>query len=629
VVLVCPGAEVYLCSGGVFDPKEDHCETRYTVSNVTSTSVGATTDNNGIPLGTAQTGAVSGSVTGYKYGVIAPSLCGTAKYDSRSQFCDKSDSTSTNKDAGATVRNLCGGKYGKEYREGAGSFLWNEKCEDGNVTRSCGTGSNAKRYVLGTQFCESSSTGSVKDRCGTPNSSGIYTVGKYNVSNNIDRTWENTGSRSAGLPIKGEYSTANGEICVDGKVVKLCGTKQYEEQTHFCAVGDVIAPHCTDRQIYDPSTQYCSFMGNSYNTAVKDPYYPGYPSGTTQTISGNTPLSKERNIQQRTADGFYNYYGTSDECKPNTSDLTGTGCMQYASTAIEFCGAPTGTPAVYGVANKPNEGAWRWEYCRDMDLNATTSDGLTATPHTAASKGSIIRCAELQVPPTGTGNTCQCIVNAIPISTTTNGCKCVAGWKFDGSTVTGRFNNNGKPVQANDIAEITNSGITSYSLRYDGGACYPVFATTSGAAPSCESTEILWLNADSKYECRDLATTKCPNNTLPVIQGYIGTKSLTGFNAGATYACVAEAAPSATIQEKVNALCGTTGTNTRIVVAASANLTPSISEHGAICVDKSIVDAAGGNYANASVYTLGTGETEKIFKCTSSSTFKPATGTCE
>jgi len=620
LVLVCPGAELYFCSGALFDPAEDHCEARYTISHATQY-----TDPN--KLGTGSYDGMTmgefgtGSPYAYQYGVVVPSLCNGVKYDSRLQFCDRSsDMNSPTYTSNGTVRELCGGKYGEQYRQGAAAQLYNEKCENGKITRDCGTGTSAKRYVLATQFCEVASTGTIKDRCGTPTSSGVYNVGKYQITN-WDRTYDNSGSRSAGAWYKGEYSTANGEVCVDGKVVKLCGGKQYEEQTHFCAVGDVIAPHCTDRQIYDPSTQYCSFMGNSWQLNLRDPEYPGYPAG----VSGTTN-QKDRNIQAKPADGFYNYgaggYSDDGSCKLLAADETGTGCMQYASTAIEFCGTPAtaaGSAPVYGVANKPNEGSWRWEYCRDMDL---TSAGTPLTEHSPATKGSIIRCAELQVPPTGTGNTCQCILNAIPISTTTNGCKCVAGWKFDGSTVTGRFNNNGKPVTSDDIATITSSAVTSYSLRYDGGACYPQLSS----ATACSAGEVQLLDdATGKYRCATLA---CGSGKAPIIQGYIansnysattsGVTTTTSVVVGNTYACIADVAATETdATVKVNTLCGTTGSDTRIIIAGGS--TASLAANGGRCVDYRDVDLSKATAVDAAVNA-------RIYKCNTS--YNDAAGKC-
>jgi len=555
LILVCPGVELYFCSGALFDPETEYCATGYTLYGSASTTGLATDD------GTIAVVASDGtSATARAYGYVKPALCNTDSYDSRYQFCDESGTP--------TIRPLCGGKFGAPYRQGAGALLWNEKCDDGKVARDCGS----KRYVLATQFCEDRENGIVKDRCGVASSKGIYNDGKSEITN-IDRTYENSSSKTDGSLIMGEYSTADGELCVDKKVVKLCGTETYSQKTHFCAVGDVVAPHCTDRRIYDPRTQYCSFMGNSYFTTA--PTATSYGTAKPGALTGSTNASLQssfpRNIQEIAGNGFFNYLDPDidpDETCPSSTgtgkDPSSTKCLKYASTAIEYCGYTPGVSVGEPTAaNKPNEGAWRWEYCRDMDATASGT-------HSANKNGAIIRCAELQIPPTSrpgatASNTCLCIDNAVPISATANGCKCAEGWsyKFIGNTATGRYNNNGKEFGASAGAQ----------MEYDGGECEAKYA--SGVDGGACGTGVKMLvrsgNDAGKYDC--LATSSCAatTNTLVAIAG---TGSSGGFAAQSYYKCaVGTLTATGPTQTEINTICGTTGTNTRLLLVSDGPTT--------------------------------------------------------
>jgi len=498
LVLVCNGTtEIYACSGAVFDPAGYHCATANVVDYISNET--------------------------RQFGVIEESLCNGDPYDMRLEFCDKSGSTDTK-------RPLCGGKNGKPYRNASTYALGQETCSDGKVLKRCGAGTTAPFYEVATQFCMSTTTNppTVADRCGNANIiTGIYSTGKNDISGDI--VYYNSPS-VGGIPtINGEYNTANGERCENGKVVKLCGTELYEEKTHFCAVGDVVAPHCTDRQIYDPTTQYCSFMGNSYNGGIGK-------------------------ITERPADGFFHYDADALECNALTGGLSydpsSTKCLKYASTAIEFCGRlPVGTTGVVGLPtaqNKPNDGAWKWEYCRNLTGSPTGANDATLT----SESGSIIRCGELMVPPTGltaaAGTTCICIKNAVPISTTTNGCRCANGFKYNFEGTNGMFRNDNNYIGHGDggvcEAQLSGSSCSAGSLRFPN-------TSTTNPAFVCGT-----VGSGTTYACNTLTST-------PLYIDYISSSSTKLYN------CAAGVIDASSTQDEVNIFCGTTA-NSSIIIAA-------------------------------------------------------------
>jgi hypothetical protein len=413
VVMICGLVEIYMCGGWSFDPTISHCEI-------------------------VQSAIPPDGTNGWSFNDIAmivPSMCGEILYDMRTSFCDNSGATDV-------IRPLCG--LGKEKYKG----IDNETCVNGNVTKPCGAaiGSTAApRYIKASEFCMERATNTIATRCGTPNSSGVYPVGKNDISQDVTYT---------GSYIYGEYNTANDELCEAGKVVKVCGTARYEEKTHFCGVGDVVTVHCTDRQIYDPSTQYCAYMGNS---------------------SGN--------ITERPAFGFYNYAPAAAECLSTSGtayDPTNTKCLKYASTASSYCGGvPTTGP---GINNKPNEGSWKWEYCRGDE-----------------EPGSIIRCGELQKPPTsGNSTTCECISDAFPISTTANGCRCAVNYEF---------------------RSVSNLASGSFGSN-NGGQCMPIVSRTCAANKIFINKTTFLNGAADASNCVELGTSsgqcKTANPSIPL-----------------------------------------------------------------------------------------------------------------
>jgi len=163
-------------------------------------------------------------------------------------------------------------------------------------------------------------------------------------------------------------------------VVKHCGTQSYNEKTHFCAWGDVIAPHCDDHVIYDPNVKFCSYVGNSqYNI----PYY------NTPDRSWDSPL--------------------------------------FASTALTFCNVG-GTIARYNVSG------WNWEYCTEPTVGSFSVIRCGELQEPA--DRSLIDAAH---PPVDISerSRCVCIANAEPLGVGQNGCKCKDGYKYYEGNATG------------------------------------------------------------------------------------------------------------------------------------------------------------------------------------------------
>jgi hypothetical protein len=188
-------------------------------------------------------------------------------------------------------------------------------------------------------------------RCGTANKDGVYASGSALNEETSDRTYS---GKSVGTLLKGEYDEANDELCIEGKVVMKCGdgadAPTFEEKTHFCAVGDIIAPHCTDRVKYNTSQRFCSFIAN------------------------------------------VDYAPTGSACKLDPEDIS---CKQYISTALEFCGNGTGTDYRYNATR------WNWEYCVAKD----NPSGGTTNP-VAYSR---IRCGTNEIPDRSSGAAELCI----------------------------------------------------------------------------------------------------------------------------------------------------------------------------------------------------------------------------
>jgi len=44
--------------------------------------------------------------------------------------------------------------------------------------------------------------------------------------------------------------------------IKVCGYNTYDERTHFCSTGDVIATWCDDHTLYNSFEKFCSYVGN-------------------------------------------------------------------------------------------------------------------------------------------------------------------------------------------------------------------------------------------------------------------------------------------------------------------------------------------------------------------------------
>jgi len=585
-VFVCGNEEIYFCSGKLFDPEENHCA--YYDAYLTGSYT----------VGTGSTYYSSAPI-----GVIKKSVCGPSDdiYDMRYKFCDMSVG------GYGILKELCGGKNGEPYRTGT---FWKESCRDSDkkVVKQCGTTATAPYYIIASQFCMSAANPPiVKERCGSPDAEGVYGTGKFGVAN-IDRTYQNSTNQDQGKEIRGEYNTADGERCENGKVVKLCGTELYEERTHFCAVGDVVAPHCTDRRQYDPSSQYCSFMANTWNTDGWNGWGSGtgYPSIPQGTNNANNPYDKARNIEEYVKNGFWNFGSNTDDATgspaynkycdqtQSTYDPTHTSCLEYASTAIEFCGFVPGSTTQGGAAlaptvnNTPNMGAWKWEYCRD--LNPPIASG---TIHTANRNGTIIRCSELQIPPLGTSNTCVCIADAIPISATTNGCKCIAGFSFKkfGNTATGRWNLTGADLNGTQM------------WTYDGGECVP--GRNNRKSASCTNTSILVNSGTTNspdYTC--VASGFCGANSVPMfnfgqqkaVDGVLQTEAYPIFSC--TSAAIAD--PTAPSQSEVNSVCG--GTDRGLLLFNGLNVSGGVN-----CISNS-------EKTTASLYTAVTVGSEG-YKC--------------
>jgi len=438
VVLVCGSTEIYLCSGVAYDPDYYACERRYTTTNTSQANVWYQTDydyDNGnyssvIPYNTLT-------------GVLVRSLCNDQPFNSRKQFCDYSTQT-------PSVQPKCGPQ--KElYRTGP---IWNEKCENNYVTRPCGTGAAAPRYIKSTHFCEDVTFNPhITQRCGTL--VGGVNNGQYNTGKNLsaftstDGVYPGDGGFNLyatgstyyfknpvviGNYYLGEYSTAqNNEFCENGQVVRHCGDQSYSERTHFCAAGDIVAPHCGDRVPYDPTKKFCSFAANSQYNIPFD--YTDWGSA-----NDNLTYSVYGRYLQVCNDPNYPYFD------PNRSY-----CKQFLSTALEFC------PGTNGIT-KYNANGWQWEYC------------------TEPIKGSfsVLRCPPLQEPidkslaiavtaGDGTVNVdersrCGCIENSQLAGGGVNGCVCKTGFQYYEENATG----------------LNKSGSLGAEIpRLNGGRCIP------------------------------------------------------------------------------------------------------------------------------------------------------------
>jgi len=175
---------------------------------------------------------------------------------------------------------------------------------------------------------------------------------------------------------------------VDGKVVKRCGdtsdSPNYEETTDFCAAGDIITPHCDNREIYNPKQRFCSYVANK------------------------------------------TYAPTSSVCDPTSADYDAASltCKQFISVPLAFCG--TGTAA----ENKYNAASWKWEYC----VPKKNPTGGTTNPVTY----SVFRCGSLQIPDLSIAGSevCKCLGftgttnSQNHISPITNGCQCSTDYEY-------------------------------------------------------------------------------------------------------------------------------------------------------------------------------------------------------
>jgi len=476
VTLTCSGKDLYLCGGQAYDPVKYHCEEWSAATNADAGNYYFQDANSNyyIPYNNS-------------IGVVRLSLCGGSdpdvhSYDSRTEFCDFSVS-------GGVKKPYCGTNKEK-YRTGA---PWGEQCgttatsdpATSRVTRLCGT----NRYVKATEFCmytKSNSKYSITARCGVADpTSGQYNTGKYTESriqtgtiltyagdasfgfyaqgdaNNMPVATNEITINVGGVLYKGEYNSDDEEYCLDGKVVKICGknadgsNQYYDESWQFCAFGNKVAPHCSDRVIYDPEKKFCSFVGNS-----------------------------QINIPE--------YIGTGGWLDPTydcISDPTNAKCYSTRSTALTYCG--TGT----GANNRYNDGSWRWEYCTEPTVGSF----------------SILRCAEKQEPidrslidashppvDINERSRCQCIAGAKPFAMGQNGCECAPGFSvYDADSATG-------------LTKTNIAGTTDSVARLSGGIC--VLTTSGSTLPSscannrdpkrvkhdgecCSSTELAFYNS--------------------------------------------------------------------------------------------------------------------------------------
>jgi len=410
LIINCPGADPqYFCGGQWFDPAVNHCEMDNTTSNA-------------------------------KFSVprIMPSICGGLTYDSRTHFCDAN-----------TAKPLCG--IGKEkYSASRG-----EECSaSGTVVKRCGTNT----YVKATHFCLTiGNTSTVVQRCGTP-VSGIYNTGSATGDYIFGSTRD----------IMGGYSSANAEQCLDGKVVKRCGSETYEEKTHFCAAGDVVAPHCDDRVIYNPAQRFCSYRAN-----------PGYAP-------------------------------TASVCDQASQDYDADNiaCKEFSSTALVFCGVGSGLAT--SAAARYNDTEWKWEYC----VPKNNPDVGSITPVLF----SVFRCAQNQIPDNNTSGgvdveKCTCVLGGNVTDLTSsgrNGCQCNTGYVYQAYkspgnptatpwTATG-YGANGLPYNYT----IGQTG-TVPTLSFSGGQC--------AALPTC--------NQDPTY-CTTIAACKAANGIWDSNRGTTG-----------------------------------------------------------------------------------------------------------
>jgi len=465
---------IHLCGGISFDPTTSYCDSKEVIG-VASGSVGGTEQSPWNPVGPVDTVVVS---------AIKPAICSGAtlgsgashdRYDMRTQFCDESANQ-------REVRYLCGGTEiagginngGQPYRGNGGEIMAREFCSEqstattpiistGRIMSLCGSVlATAVQYDKFNQFCMVSAAtagaSKVENRCGTANIDGQRNTGRtlndgtgttddtgdklyYNLSSARGAAGSgtvNSNGYSVNGYISGEYlSTANGgdEICdVDNKVKKVCGGVLYDAKDRFCALGNRVARHCDDRREYDPSTHFCSYLGNSQ-----------------QNI--NTVFASEDGLD-RLNSHFLNYisghykdddktsltYG-QDVAYPNapTSAWAANFAESYpfrgaktASTAVPYC---TGTGVIGGntedaikVFNDTLAGVtFMWEYCREN-----------------ASGKSVVRCGQNQLPPEPNApnqDICTCVTNA-ESGPGYNGCICKSGYTPVNIYVSGVYGKN-------------------------------------------------------------------------------------------------------------------------------------------------------------------------------------------
>jgi len=481
VIISCTGEEkddIYLCGGINFNPETHHCETYY----VPAKSGSGPTLSDSIYTDTDEYQNLQYRNYNTPIGVVVLSECAGEPYDSRHQFCDYSSSP-------YSIEYFCGPKGGKreQYRTnrtplgGPGSTAsnnyWKELCIDpatgaavtahpnnGVVTIPCGTG----RINKATHFCMDGTKNT--PRCGFLSARGQYQTKDGKASGTIlsgdtnkvtgavkyygTGSFEYYDSRpvngasshpDVGILYYGEYSEADGQLCVEEntRVVRVCGfeadgvtRKLYDENSQFCAFGNIVANHCTDRVIYDPTKKFCSFVGNSkYNID----HYDGLPVGQTS--------------------GWYNkLLDQNTECT-NSDGSKKAACLEYASTALTFCGSDSTVKGRYNSGSDPKVdiNKWFWEYCTEPTVGTF----------------SVIRCAINQEPidtslidatrppiDIAERSRCTCIAGAKNIlGGSSNGCICAPGFtEYIGDSASG----------------LTKSEETNPRSRLTGGACFAV-----------------------------------------------------------------------------------------------------------------------------------------------------------
>jgi len=480
VILSCTSNEdddFYMCGGQWYDPRKDHCEA-WTV-----------------PTREGDTATVStGGSLSYnnKIGVVVVSECGghgaAYTYDSRYQFCDYSTAPNS-------IQFYCGANK-EMYRTGA---PWFDQCGTtvptdrsvarlAEVTAPCPNPNSAvlpssgiTRIIKAKQFCQDNTTPT--DRCGIKQKNYVYggpfATGRTTsskINNNVTtytgdanfsfyaRGTQVFSSLTSGIPpsnnpdaadpsngflYKGEYSLKSQEQCLnDSIVVKVCGTEFYEESWQFCATRNRVTPHCKDRVVYDPDTRFCSYVGNSdYNIprfdGANDTWYNAGYNGSCIDNSG---------------------VATSE----NPDGATKATCLQWASTAITYCGYVKDSDNTYNV------GGWKWEYCTEPNIGIY----------------SVLRCAVMQEPADRTyintlnppkdineRSRCVCIEHAKPLSMGQNGCECGRGFAYNEKYSTG------ETKYKNPIG-------TDTLTRLSGGSCDLIVQTTGTCAGNREPKRV-------------------------------------------------------------------------------------------------------------------------------------------